>query len=83
MRKVFVFCVLTCVLKATFDFVVIMAEVDFFKTNSKNKNTTKATTAAWNNYIRWAEKTGSPTNLTEMDKVALNAVLEQFFAETV
>ena len=57
-----------------------MAEqVDFFK----NKNTTKARTAALNNYIREAEKTGSPTNLSEMDKVVLNAVLEQFFAETV
>ena len=38
--------------------VVIMAEqVNFFKQNAKNQNTTKATNSWHNNYIRWAEST--------------------------
>ena len=60
-----------------------MASVEFFKENNKNKNTTQATNTWHRTYLRWAEKSGRPSNLLTLGKSEMNQILEQYFAEIV
>ena len=54
--------------------------VDFYKKNSKNECTTRATNGWYNNYVRWAEKNGRPSNIQNVEKSELNGILEVYFA---
>lgn len=58
-------------------------DVQFFKQNSKNQNTLKATNSWYRTYCNWATKNGVPTEINTMDKRELNTVLETFFAQVV
>ena len=44
-----------------------MADIDFFKENSKNKNTTKATTTWMRHYKKWASEKGEEENIESLD----------------
>ena len=56
-------------------------DIDFYKSNSKNKNTVKATNSWYNAYCKWAEKTGNTTEIHTLTKSELNDILERFFAD--
>ena len=64
-------------------FLLLIMAVDFFKENSKNNNTTKATNSWHKNFVKWAESTDRPTNVEAMEKPQLNSVLEIYFSEVV
>ena len=59
------------------------SEVNFFKKNSKNQNTTHATNSWYNNYLRWAEKKGVRRDIENVEKTELNGILEIYFAESI
>lgn len=58
-------------------------DADFYKNNSKNKNTTYATNSWHRNFMRWAENDGHPTSIEQMEKAELNSLLERYFSESV
>ena len=55
--------------------------VDFFKKNCKNGNTTYATNTWYKNYVRWAELNGKRVDIQNVEKTELNKILEVYFAE--
>ena len=57
--------------------------VQFYKDNSKNTNTTKATNSWYKNFCKWAENSGRQTNIETMEREHLNDILESYFAEVV
>ena len=59
------------------------SEVNFFKKNSKNQNTTQATNSWYKNYLRWADKKGVRRDIENVEKTELNGILEIYFAESI
>ena len=58
----------------------MMMDVDFYKNNSKNENTQKATTSWINNYKKWAVENGTAMEIEKLtDPVKLNEILEKYF----
>ena len=60
-----------------------MDPVTFFKDNSKNKSTTKATGQWTRIYQRWAATNNQPMDITNLEKNVLNNILEIYFAQAL
>ena len=57
------------------------SNVDFYKLNSKNKHTSKATSTWLRTYQRWAESNNEAVEIHTIENaVELNRVLELFLA---
>ena len=56
-------------------------DVDFFKENRKNKNTTKATNNWMRNFKRWAVEKQLEQDIEKLDSETLNNILEVYFAD--
>ena len=56
-------------------------DVEFYKENAKNKNTTHATNSWYRKYCKWAEGTGNIKEIQNLEKNELNRILEIYFAD--